>query len=184
MTMLGKVAGFLSSSKGWETLSHAATTLGGIGLFFGVLQYYDGLEANRASETLQLSDLWETRGYREDFGVLRDDVIRLTNAVPQEDLAQADSNQHASDNLRRRIATAVLAIDGNSDRFERIVYFFNRLGLCVEARLCSSETANLFFNDPISGFASYFEPEIVATRQQMPGYAEGLCLLSARCLGD
>lgn len=162
----------------WEAFSYLITTLGALGIVFGVYQYLEQLEANRARETLAMIEIWETRGYREEFDALSGDIFAYWNNVPEQDLALAKANQRAAANLRKAFYREMIDKSAsNVKRFERVVYFFNRLGLCIEASLCSADTARVFFGDTIAAFLSNFEPRIAEKRETLPGYADGVFLL-------
>lgn len=162
----------------WQALSYMIAALGALGVVFGVYQYFQQLEANRARETLSMIEMWETRDYRENFAELRQDMLEYWAAVPPGDIEFARTNPNAAANLRDAFFRSV--IDENSEkskRFERIVYFYNRLGLCIKASLCSAATARIFFADPLNSFLSNFEPRLEAERKVLPGYANGVLLL-------
>lgn len=162
----------------WEALSYIVATLGALGVVFGVYQYYQQLEANRARETLAMIELWETRGYRDAFVTLRRDMLDYWATVPPADIEFAKSSPIAAENLRNALFRAVIdTSEEKAGRFERIVYFYNRLGLCVQAKLCSASTARIFFDDPLRSFLSNFEARIDAERETLPGYASGIYLL-------
>ena len=174
----------------WEGLSYVVTTFGALsviiatcGVLFAGLQYFWNLEADRAKETLDLIEIWETRGYQKDFSDLRTSVSDFLDKVPAEEIAFAKSSERASNNLQRNMQKAVLGTKANSEKFERVIYFFNRLGLCVAARLCSKNTARVFFEDPIKAFLSNFTPYIQEQRKTYPNYADGILLLK-KTMGD
>lgn len=161
-------------------MSNFVTVLGAFGILFGVYQYTQQLEAERASRTLEMIETWRAEGYREDFVALRSSVQALLDAIPPEDLALAEQSGRASENLRRRILSRVMADPQTEPRFANTIYYFNLLGLCVEANLCSTSTARIFFDDTLSGFLQVFEPEIQARQTALPGFAEGVLLLRDR----
>lgn len=162
----------------WEAISYMIAALGALGVVFGVYQYYQQVEANRARETLAMIEMWETRGYRENFVELRQDMLDYWATVPSADIEFARTNANAAANLREAFFGSVINASGEkSKRFERIVYFYNRLGLCIQANLCSAGTARIFFADPLNSFLSNFEPRLEAERKVLPGYASGVLLL-------
>ncbi|GAB5461023.1 DUF4760 domain-containing protein [Hoeflea alexandrii] len=162
----------------WEAFSYFITTLGALGIVLGVYQYVQQLEANRARETLAMIEIWETRGYREDFDALSRDMVAYWDNVPKQDIELAKANQRAAANLRKAFFREMIDKSAaNMKRFDRVVYFFNRLGLCIEAQLCSPYTARVFFEDTITAFLSNFEPRIAEKRKTLPGYANGVFLL-------
>ena len=165
----------------WSALSGflavTGAVVGVVGIVFAGYQYLRQVEADRAEQTLNLIDIWETRGYREDFKGLRDGVQNFLSKVPPADLEAARQNALVSRNLRDRLLSEVLGTEENQERLNDVIYFFNRLGLCIEADLCSRETAAIFFDDSLTNFLSHFEPVISSRRETDKGYAEGVLLL-------
>lgn len=148
----------------------------------GLYQYMNKLEADRAEETLKMIDSWETRGYREDFNALRVEVVAFLDAVPDAEMRTAQQSAKASENLKGKLYRDVVGSASARKRFDNIVYYFNRLGLCIEARLCSKRTARIFFDDTLENFLSVFQSLIEKEREATPGYAEGLIVLEKELL--
>lgn len=166
----------------WQGLSNIVTTLGVLGLLFAGVQYWQAREEGRAAETLNLIDIWETRGYDDDFAKLRAAVTEFMAAVPEADMAAVATNARAAENLRTKMYRQVLGQPELEAAFERVVYFYNRLGLCVQANLCSTRTARIFFAEPFAAFRSNFASRIESDSAALPGYANGLDLLAERIL--
>jgi hypothetical protein len=161
----------------WEGLSYVVTVLGAFGVIFAVTQYFLAQEADRSKETLAMIEIWETRGYSKSFTDLGASVQDFLISAPKEDLQLAGKNKSAAENLRKAMYAKVLSNAASKEDFDRVVYFFNRLGLCVEASLCSSKTADIFFQDSLRGFMSNFSELIQDKRSTLPGYASGVLLL-------
>ncbi|WP_417668495.1 hypothetical protein [Roseibium sp.] len=161
----------------WEGASYIVTVLGVLAGLFAVYQYYDATEAQRSKETLAMIEIWETRAYAEAFDRLRERVIEFSASIPEAELALARKNVQAAENLRHSMYDHVLSGIGGQTDLDKVVYFFNRLGLCVKASLCSFKTSYIFFKDPLEGFMSNFASFIKAKQIQLPGYANGLILL-------
>ena len=162
----------------WSLLSSVVTVLGVFGGLIGVVQYTQTVEAKRAEKTLELIDKWTKEGYRAGFLRLRDrtfDVLQNQSGPDSEKVAP-----NAGPNLRAYIVREVLGMDGAGDDFEKVVYYFNYLGLCVEADVCSDKAAQVFFDDTLLDFLSFYEGEVDERRLQMPDYAEGLKSLEKR----
>lgn len=156
------------------------TILGVLGVGFAVFQYMQTQEAGRAKETLAMIEIWETRGYSKSFKDLGGQVQAFLKAAPKEDLELASRNDVAAQNLRGAMYERLLSSPDASENFDRAVYFFNRLGLCVEANLCSVTTAEIFFQDSLRGFMSNFLDLIHERRSALPSYANGILLLSEK----
>lgn len=134
-----------------SALANVVTILGALGVAFAAYQYFVAQEAARAKETLHMIEIWETRDYDEAFNALRDEVIAFWQTVPEEDLELAKTSSKAQSNLRKAMEHHVFSSANSQYNFDRMVYFFNRLGLCIEARLCSKHTARIFFRSPLPG---------------------------------
>ncbi|MCW1934515.1 hypothetical protein [Pararhodobacter zhoushanensis] len=164
-----------------EGVAHLVTAfgalLGAVGVILAVVQYFAAQEAERASHTLSLIDIWETRHYRDDFVALRESAMAFMASVPEEEQREARENETARANLWAQMRRHVFSVEDAERRFDRVVSFFSRLGLCIEARLCSRETALLFFDDSVSGFVSFFGPEIEGRQDAMQSYGSGMMLL-------
>ena len=162
----------------WEAMGSIASVLGFVGVLFAVYQYFQQIEAERAREALEMIEIWETRGYRDAFNILKDDVITFLDKVPEADKAKADENPMAANNLQASMYRDIFSKEGNDQRFEDVIYYFNRLGLCVEANLCSVRTASVFFDDTLIHFLSGFDTKIEKQRMTLPNYAEGVLSLA------
>lgn len=161
----------------WEGLGHVVKIFGALGLLLAVYQYFTVGEAERSKETLEMIDHWETREYSDAFQRLRVKVTEFMASIPEEDLAIVRNDEQAADNLRKNMYANILEDETTRQDFDKIVYFFNRLGLCIKAKLCSSQTADTFFKDPLRGFMSNFSNLIADRRKELPGYASGLLIL-------
>lgn len=158
----------------WTALSAVAAALGGL---FAVYQYAASVEAARAKQTLEMIDRWRDDGYRDRFLELRDRTVEVLSLVPEDQMAAAASDVTLARNLRRNVADRAIAAPEDLATFEEVVYFFNLLGLCVEAKLCSRQTARVFFDDTLQNFWSVYGEEIKARQQDAPGYGEGVTYL-------
>ncbi|MEC8294414.1 MAG: hypothetical protein VX083_13050 [Pseudomonadota bacterium] len=161
----------------WGVLSSFVSVLGIFGVLFGIYQYTMQLEAQRADRTLEMIEQWRDDGYRASFVALSDEVATLLASVPAADLAAAKATPRAAANLRSKVLRRVLGKAENQQRLDTVVFYFNKLGLCVEARLCSTKTTEIFFGSTVEGFVDVFGPEIAARRTEEPDYANGFRFL-------
>ena len=160
-----------------DGVANAITIVGALSVVFAVYQYIASQEAGRAKETLNMIEIWETRSYSKSFDRLRDDLLKFWEEVPAQDVELAKTNARAATNLRKAMVSRVLSSEQATEDFDKVVYFFNRLGLCIEAKLCSKRTATVFFDEPFQAFMSNFSPVVSSRRDDLPGYANGLVLL-------
>lgn len=161
----------------WTAISHLMSLLGLLTLIFGVFQYVGTVRAERAGRTLEMIEDWVDGGYRDAFLGL---AARTEPLVAKARANLGDPSAASEADLREaRSQIVAVVLDGaeGDAQFDKVVYYFNRLGLCLEARLCLDDTARIFFADTLDDFLSVFGDEIAARRQARPGYAAGVDLL-------
>lgn len=158
----------------WEALGGFLSVVGVLAALFGIFEYKQRVEASKASETLALIDVWETRGAREAFDRLSGEIAAGFADVPAADMAAAAKDPAVARVVSDKVATIVLREEKNADAFGEVVYFFNRLGLCVEAALCSRKTAEIFFEDSLDSFLDVFGGRIERLRESQPRYGEAM----------
>ena len=142
---------------------------------FGVVEYLDRKSSARAAETLHMIEVWETRGAGMAFQALSNELVKARKNVPQGQIADDARRAILVDNLTRRAIRNLP--DGH---YEKIVQFFTRLSLCIQAELCSEEVAAKFFADTLYGFQEWSVGEINRRRMDIPDYAVELDRLELR----
>jgi len=158
----------------WDALGGFFSVLGVLAALFGIYEYKQRVEASKASETLALIDVWETRGARQAYEKLSNEIASGFAEVPAADMAAAADDPALARVVSNKVAAIVLRKEENADAFGEVVYFFNRLGLCVEASLCSQKTAEVFFQDTLDTFIDVFGDQISQMRESRPRYAEAM----------
>lgn len=150
----------------------SAVLLGGI---FATLEYRDRKASSRAAETLNLIDIWETRGAQSAFQgiavVLEStlDGVELGNEMSDVEL------ERLKENLVRRVM-----IDLGPEAYETVMSYFTRLSLCIQSDLCSEGVANVFFSETVTDFHGWFVSEIESRRRLNPRHARELDWLVCR----
>ena len=157
----------------WEIVNQVVSLFGVVGLLFGVYQYSQSLEAARAEKTLDLIDRWTDDGYHENYRFISGLIKKGLSELSDTDLKNVNDGNVDKERVYTRITEYVLQDYVAQQNFEKIIYFFNRLGLCVKANLCSANTAKIFFDDTVTTFLAYFRNEIEDRRKLVPGYAAG-----------
>lgn len=165
------------SSGRWSALGNLFQAVTALGVLFGVFEYVQSLEAGRAEKTLNLIDRWTEEGYRADFLSLRDRFVTVERSIPEADRQAVKESAELMDRMERNVAAAVLKTTEAQAEFDNVIYYFDLLGLCVEANLCSEHTAEVFFKETLQNFSNVFAPEITARRVAFPGFAEGIDIL-------
>lgn len=166
----------------WGVLSDVVSVVGVLGVLcavlgvlFGVKQYNAQLEAQRAEKTLEMVDRWIKDEYRDSFVALREATVSAQQAVTTTLTSTATGQD--PETVRAGIVDLVLSEPQDAEHLDHVVYYFNYLGHCVEAEVCSAEAARTFFDDTLLNFLSFYEAEIDSRRERDGGYAEGLILL-------
>ncbi|WP_170334846.1 DUF4760 domain-containing protein [Ruegeria arenilitoris] len=169
------------SSEWWDSFGQFMMAIGAliasIGVLIGVIQYTQQVEAARAKETLALIEKWESGGYRDSFAVLRDATDRFQETVPRNELKLVRSSTTARENFQRKLYDSVFADGDHFEDFDHIVSFFDRLGLCIQAKLCSEKTAEVYFRTTLGAFLFYYDGLVLERGLQYAGYVEGLQFL-------
>ena len=66
------------------------------------------------------------------------------------------------------MASVILTNPAARRSFDRVVYFFNRLGPCIEAEVCSKPTARIFLDETLLQFTANFGDHIRERRRDLP----------------
>jgi hypothetical protein len=146
------------------------------GAVFTVYQFLAAREDKRVERTLDLADIWEKEEYQAAQRAL-DVRIGALNAKFRADLGSNPSEAQRA-LFKRRIGAIAMTDAGGEGleafqgSFDRIVYFLNRVGSCVETDLCSRRIADAYFKDFAVSFWGYFAGYIDEQRRAgAPTYA-------------
>lgn len=149
---------------------------------FGIYQFWASLEAKRAEQTLEMVKLWREDDYRENYILLANLAEEVMHRnLSEEDYAYLRTSEEARTLAAAKLAPLIMNEDPLTERaLDEVVYFFNLLGLCVEAKLCSLRTSAGFFDQTLLSFYSIFESEIRVRQSQRFDYANGLVTLAQK----
>lgn len=168
-----------SASGLLEALNHVFSIVGVIALMaggaFGAYEYLDRKETERAAETLRMIEVWETRAVEESYLRLSRGIEALLADTPAEQRQIRERIDTLRDNIVRRVMSNSEAGD-----YDKVVLFFTRLSLCIEADLCSGPVAKIFFADTVADFRAWFADEIERRRVLTPDHARELDRLHQR----
>jgi hypothetical protein len=160
---LGVSITYWEGIQGFVAVVGATLAIGGI--LWGVIEFRGKLESDRARETLALLDVWETRGYLDSYRSLDDQIQDVLDGVPQADIEAAAHSPRILETLYQKASGQVLLNSQAREDFENLVYFFERMHICVDAKLCSREATVRFFGDTVTTFGQVFRSQL----QQLPG---------------
>jgi hypothetical protein len=155
-----------------------AAILGGlVTVAVGYFEYREAQSVEKARRTMEQIAYWENGGARTAYRSLSRAAEEVFAGIPNDQLAKAkaDETGKLSENLRRNIAARVLVSDQHAqDDIDEVVYFFSRLGLCIEAKICDRCSANVFFGDTLTSFLEIFRVAIEARSEMVPGYGAAM----------
>lgn len=148
------------------------------GAAFTVVQFLAAREEKRVERALQLAETWERPEYQDAQKALRDRLADL-NARYASLLGDSPSADEL-DVYYDRVGQEAMTADGGAmplpdfqERFDRIVYFLNRVSFCVEGGMCSTEVSDAYFGDYAQSFWNYFGGYVQAQRRRgQPNYAK------------
>jgi len=130
-------------------------------LAFSVYQFLANQDQKRVEQTMSLVELWESKDFHEAQRALKERLSALN--AKYDNLLGANPTPTEEQVFRQRIGIEAMTATGGtmpiadfSDNFDRVVYFLNRLSICVEGKLCSREVADAYFHDYAVSFWSYF----------------------------
>lgn len=159
----------------WEALSSLFAIIGFFSVIlagiWGIYEYTQRVEADKARETLVLIEVWETKGAKDSYNLLASKVSQLLGSL---DIPQDMPEGEKIKNINSKVDQIIMREKVSENAFEEVVYFFNRLALCVEAELCSIKIAKVFYEDTLSSFLVYFENSIKKGQQNRIGYGQSV----------
>ncbi|ESY50523.1 MULTISPECIES: hypothetical protein [unclassified Mesorhizobium] len=139
-------------------------------LAFSVFQFLANQEQKRVEQTMSLVELWESKDFQQAQRALKERLSSLN--AKYDNLLSATPSPTEERVFRQRIGIEAMTAGGGTmpiadfnDNFDRIVYFLNRLSICVEGKLCSRDVADAYFRDYAVSFWSYFAGYIEKERK-------------------
>ena len=124
----------------------------------------------RVERTLQLVELWERSEYQDAQKAVKSRLTSLNQKYS--DLLGKNPSPTELSVYYQKIGIEALNGDGGDmplaefqDRFDRVVYFLNRVSSCVEGNLCDRDIANDYFQDYAASFWRYFRGYVEKQRK-------------------
>lgn len=169
-----------------EALSYTAAVAALAGIGLGIFEYLQRKDLARARQTMQQIEFWdEPAGPRESYRLLSRKVASVFASVPDAEITAARLDPDGDGvQLREKIVEIVFREEGMEDAFDDVVYFFSRLSLCVEARLCDETASEVFFEDTLISFLDTFEVEIARQAESAAGFGAAVLCLEQRFTGE
>jgi hypothetical protein len=150
------------------------------GAVFSVYQYLAAREEQRVQRALELVELWEQPQYQEAQRALKKRITDLQTEFSAMVATQPTDSERKV--VRDQIGIRAMSASGGSmpiaefeEKFDRIVFFLNRLSFCVEGNLCSRAVVDANFRDFAASFWQYFEGYVARERKRgSPTFAKPL----------
>lgn len=171
------------TDRRWALYASFVTVVGvSLAIFtagWAIYEYRQEQEARRVQFTLSVIDSWEDHGYRLAYGKLRQAYVNFTDGLSQAELELAANSDTAKANIERNFVRIVEADTHIEDNVREVMYFFNRLALCIEAGICAISTSKRFFDDTVKTFLDVFGPYIERHMSDFPGGSQTVFDLSS-----
>ncbi|MEM6385395.1 MAG: hypothetical protein AAF718_04070 [Pseudomonadota bacterium] len=163
-----------------EALSYAAAVAALAGILLGTFEYFQRKDQVRARHTMDQIEYWDDHGIRAAYRSLSGRVAEVLAIVPDRELAAASDDPELARKLKARVAERVLQYDDAPEQFDDVIYFFSRLSLCIEARVCDGDAAAVFFEDTLDSFLDTFEGEVRNRSERIESYGAAVLSLADR----
>ncbi|MBN9070725.1 MAG: hypothetical protein J0H34_03815 [Rhizobiales bacterium] len=132
-----------------------------VGAVFSLVQYLAAREEKRVERTLELVDMWDGKDFQDAQSALKARLVALNEA--NEGLMSSNPSEDERriyyESVGKQLMTdagGTMPLQEFEPKFDRIVYFLNRVSTCVRRNLCDREVADDYFLDYARSFWSYF----------------------------
>jgi hypothetical protein len=150
------------------------------GTVFSVYQYLMARQELKVERTLQLVELWERPEYQDAYKAVRARIAAL--AERHKDLIGSNPTETERYVYMSKLGEEAFKPNAGEmplpefqERFDRLVYFLNRVSFCVDGRLCDRDIADTYFRDYAQSFWRYFRGYVEYQRRAgSPTYAAAI----------
>lgn len=147
---------------------HFLKLLFAISLMFVYLEYDQTLKQQRISNSFEMVKDWEKQGAANDYVNFSKRVENLSDkasiALGEID-SQNDKSILISNYVRRNMFKDISSKD--NEAIDRVLYYFNKVGLCIDAELCEKEYLVEFFGDSVKRFWFYYRDNAIYKRTKL-----------------
>jgi hypothetical protein len=140
------------------------------GTLFSVYQYMMARSELRVERTLQLVELWERTEYQEAQKAVKSRLSALNQKYSE--LLGRNPTDTELNVYYAKIGMEALDTDGGEmplpdfqEKFDRVVYFLNRVAFCVDGHICDPDIADAYFRDYANSFWRYFHGYVEKQRK-------------------
>ena len=143
-----------------------------VAVILGGLEYLQRVQASRVEQSLAEVSQWDAGGYRRQYSQVNASIWPIYRDQAEFIAALAPAQQSIFyNNIGERIT-------GQDDDFsepndllvDELFYFFDRVALCADQRICDYDVLNAFVGSDISDFWQYFGS--YAERRRLAGYGQ------------
>lgn len=157
-----------------------------IGIVWGYVQFQKRQEAGRTQQSFALVEMWEKRELSERFNDLQRALETRYRELPADQLSALDD----MDVKTRILAVGNIGLDviqsaNNRSELESSIaelnYFFTRMEICIETKICSESVSQAFFGDTVSSLWANLNGYVTDKRSNyQPNYGVKLEALASR----
>jgi len=162
-TWKGKLSAFFDFFS-----KHFLKLLFAISLIFVYLEYDQTLKQQRITNSFEMVKDWEKQGTANDYADFSKRVENLSHkasvALGEID-NQNDKSILISNYVRRNMFKDISSKD--NEAIDRVLYYFNKVGLCIDAQLCEREYLVEFFGDSVKRFWFYYRDNAIYKRTKL-----------------
>lgn len=151
-----------------------------VGAVFSIMQYLAARAEKRVERTLELVDMWDGAEFQDAQNALKARLVALNKA--NEGLMSSNPSEDERKIYYETVGRKLMSEAGGAmplaefePKFDRVVYFLNRMSTCVRRNLCDREVADDYFLDYAKSFWSYFSGYVQSVRKGgSPNYAKAI----------
>lgn len=153
--------------------THFLKILFAISLGFVYLEYDQSIEQRKTTTSFDMVKDWEARDIAEDYSTFVKRVDLLANKaskllVEVED--EADKKILIANYVKKNLFSDIPSTD--DEAISRILYFYNKIGLCIDAELCETNFLIEFFGDSAKVFWFYYKDHAYKKRILLKNHAD------------
>ena len=157
-----------------------------IGIVWGYVQFQKRQEAGRTQQSFALVEMWEKRELSERFNDLQRALETRYRELPADQLSALEH----MDEKTRILAVGNIGLDviqsaNNRLKLESSIaelnYFFTRMEICIETKICSESVSQAFFGDTVTSLWANLNGYVSDKRSEyQPNYGVKLEALAMR----
>jgi len=163
---------------------HFLKFLFAISLIFVYLEYDQSLTQQKISNSFEMVKDWERQGTVQDYNVFSQRVQKLSDRatsilldrgilvandkgiIVSSETGNTDDRAILISNFVKRNYFKDISSEEEA-AIGRVLYFFNKVGLCIDAKLCEAKFLVEFFGDSVKVFWFYYQSQAAFKRDNL-----------------